>query len=647
MDYIEAFKNLKTNNKYSRKSPHKAILLLTIIEMYETNTLSENIIPYDDALKRTFQIVWERTLRNEPLFYPEAYLPFWYMQNEDFWHIVPNRGCEDILTLLRDSQVKPSEAKLRDSVRYAELDEDLYFLMTLPSGRSSLKRALLETYTTLTEKQVDRLAESTDNSIDFSASALSDYKKILSQGKNERKTELAGADSQVTHQFKNLNEDLQIIMNIQYFSFLKTHRSEREMFKEICPTVYDLYDRITSHPVKQGDISPSFAFTYENFLSDLKISLMSEEGSIDIIDKIGEAIDTLRGSNRTVDKEEYVIESAEPEQPVDSKEPTATPIKTDSFSDALEIEHVYLDSHGKIIEKETVTKDVIPERDFSVENRKGKPWTKDEEKQIESHFRQGKDTKTIAAIIGRTEVAIKARLAKLGLISYTYGEEEDSSSKEDAVMPEQFSENDFTIENTFTRCAILNKYGGKVFSAEGKLKYLGGRLYRLNLKNECFTIKSMRFEGSVWLKGEKKIVAYPRTQLYKSIADSKDYCDAVEEIIDNPIFEKCKLKFRGVWYSYNGDLETDSTNQNVKPVTGTKQEHDNRITRSPLYAVRKQAVLRALGFFRLPARIKDIARTISRTAWGSTIKEEDVEDIIKTISDVESIEGKYILRKKR
>ena len=38
--------------------------------------------------------------------------------------------------------MKPSEAKLNDSVRCAELDEDLYFLMTLQSGRSSLKRGL-------------------------------------------------------------------------------------------------------------------------------------------------------------------------------------------------------------------------------------------------------------------------------------------------------------------------------------------------------------------------------------------------------------------------------------------------------------------------------------------------------------------------
>lgn len=147
MDYIEAFKNLRTNNKYGRKSPHKAILMLTVIELYEQNILTDNEIFYDENLKSMFLKVWNRVLPKEPLFHPDAYLPFWYLQNDSFWHVVPNRGKEDILSLMRDTNIKPSEAKLNDSVRYAELDEDLYFLMTLPSGRSSLKRVLLETYT--------------------------------------------------------------------------------------------------------------------------------------------------------------------------------------------------------------------------------------------------------------------------------------------------------------------------------------------------------------------------------------------------------------------------------------------------------------------------------------------------------------------
>jgi hypothetical protein len=53
-----------------------------------------------------------------------------------------------------------------------------------------------------------------------------------------------------------------------------------------------------------------------------------------------------------------------------------------------------------------------------------------------------------------------------------------------------------------------------------------------------------------------------------------------------------------------------------------------------------------MEYFRVPANIRDIARTISRTAWRSVIKEDEVEAIIKTISEIEQFDGKYILRKK-
>ena len=180
MDYVEVFQNLRTNNKYGRKSPHKAILMLAVIELYEKNVLSDNEIYYDDTLKSMFLKMWNRVLPKEPLFHPEAYLPFWYLQSDSFWHIIPIRGKEDILSLMRDTNIKPSEIKLYDCVNYAELDEDLYFLITLPSGRSTLKRALLETYFNLTEEQIEKLSESSDNSIDYSISALSEYENIFS-----------------------------------------------------------------------------------------------------------------------------------------------------------------------------------------------------------------------------------------------------------------------------------------------------------------------------------------------------------------------------------------------------------------------------------------------------------------------------------
>ena len=266
---------------------------MAIIDMFESCELTDNVIKYDDALKSAFVKMWNKVLPNEATFHSEAYLPFWFMQSEGFWHIVPLRGKEDILTVLKDSHVKPSESKLRDCVNYAELDEDLYFLMTLQSGRSSLKRALLETYTTLSTRMIDRLSESSDNFTDSSEEALNEYESIISFSEVNQSSTERKIDNELEERFSKLKEDIQYVLNIEYFTFLKKNINEREMFKEICPTVYDLYDRIAFNPIKQGEISPSISFTYENFLADLKITLMSEDGSFELIDKINEAISCL------------------------------------------------------------------------------------------------------------------------------------------------------------------------------------------------------------------------------------------------------------------------------------------------------------------------------------------------------------------
>ena len=121
----------------------------------------------------------------------------------------------------------------------------------------------------------------------------------------------------------------------------------------------------------------------------------------------------------------------------------------------------------------------------------------------------------------------------------------------------------------------------------------------------------------------------------------------VEDIVDSPVFEECKLKFRGVWFTFNGNSITDTSKKDTETDNSTRLSREtSEIKKSPLYAVRRQAVLRAMDYFRVPVSIRDIARAISRTAWRSVIKEDDVEEMVKTIPVIECIDGKYILRKK-
>ena len=453
MDYVEVFKNLRTNNKYGRKSPHKAVLMLTVIELYEQSILTDNEIYYDDSLKSMFLKVWNKVLPKEPLFHPDAYLPFWYLQSDSFWHIIPVKGKEDILSLMRDANIKPSETKLIDSVKYAELDDDLYFLMTIASGRSSLKRVLLETYTDLSDSKIDQLAESADNAIDYSVSALSDYKKIVSKDTNEKKTNVVDVDEEIIFSFNALSEDLRITLNYEYYSFLKKHRSAREIIKEVCPTVFDLYHNIVNHPIRKEEIAPSIAFLYENFLSDLKISLMSEDGAMELIDCIERNIELLHDNSTTIEESEI--------------------LKTEE--DQVEEENTAIEDAKEKEKTGDAAFTAFPEGTLIYENRRGKPWTENEEELIALYFNQGLDIATIAEAVGRTEVSIKMRLAKLGLIEYTYGQDDDNTSihENNQVVTNL---DDFIIENSYIRCSIMNKRGEKVFSAEGKLKRFNEKL---------------------------------------------------------------------------------------------------------------------------------------------------------------------------
>lgn len=304
MDYIEAFSNLKTSNKYSRKSPHKAVLLLTIIELIERNQLSKNEIYYNELLVSTFQKVWNYVLPNEELFEAEAYFPFWFMQSERFWHITPVYGFEKTISDFYLNKVKPTEARVKEFIKYVELDADLYFLMTLRSGRMSLKRVLLETYTNLSEDEIDKISESEDMYEDKSISAINSFKAIIDSSNNKPQTQAEdNTNDSLKNRFYQIHEDIQISLNLEYYLFLKKNKSVRDIFKNLFPSVFELYDRITLNPFSKEDLTPSFLYTYIDFLSDLRLKLMSEVDSIDLIDSINNAINAVQLSQSQPEKQ--------------------------------------------------------------------------------------------------------------------------------------------------------------------------------------------------------------------------------------------------------------------------------------------------------------------------------------------------------
>lgn len=83
-EYVEAFSHLHTAKVKGRKAPHKAVLLLAIIDLVESNVIRCPQIELTDELVKQFREVWRRYLGQSAVFTPDIAKPFFHMQHEPF-----------------------------------------------------------------------------------------------------------------------------------------------------------------------------------------------------------------------------------------------------------------------------------------------------------------------------------------------------------------------------------------------------------------------------------------------------------------------------------------------------------------------------------------------------------------------------------
>ncbi len=143
--YAERFARLRTNRNRKvwsevtkHQAPHKPILLLCVLDLFDSGELSSNLVEITDDLAELFGRYWQRVL---PFGRPgNLALPFFHLRGDGFWHLLPRQRD----TLL-GSQIT-SLARLREEVVGARLDDDLYDLIQIKENRDRLRRVLIGTY---------------------------------------------------------------------------------------------------------------------------------------------------------------------------------------------------------------------------------------------------------------------------------------------------------------------------------------------------------------------------------------------------------------------------------------------------------------------------------------------------------------------
>lgn len=162
-----------------------------------------------------------------------------------------------------------------------------------------------------------------------------------------------------------------------------------------------------------------------------------------------------------------------------------------------------------------------------------KPWNEDDIERLILFFEHGMEQKSIAERLGKSLYSVQYQLSQLGLIR----------------MPLNV-----TVNNTENGGTVINKSGKVIYTDEAPLKIFNDKIYRFNLKSMCLTVKDVKRVDGEWKKGDKVLVAYTESALYPKLSSHSKFIDDIEDFVEGDKREANKIKVKGIWYDYYGDI---------------------------------------------------------------------------------------------
>lgn len=85
--FLEIASNLNRNKYKGCFAPHKAVMIMAIMELVESGNITSNVIHLDQELKDKFKEVWQKVVPLGSPFKCEYRNPFTYMDSEPFWDL--------------------------------------------------------------------------------------------------------------------------------------------------------------------------------------------------------------------------------------------------------------------------------------------------------------------------------------------------------------------------------------------------------------------------------------------------------------------------------------------------------------------------------------------------------------------------------
>ena len=128
--------------------PHKALLLLAVLDLFEKGTLQSAHIFYNDSLKAAFTSRFKQFASENDR--DRSYAPFFHLRSQSFWSLTP---CEGMETVLEKTPTVGGPGQLMEIVKNAVLSEEILSLLKTPARREALKSFLITHLSSAGRKQ--------------------------------------------------------------------------------------------------------------------------------------------------------------------------------------------------------------------------------------------------------------------------------------------------------------------------------------------------------------------------------------------------------------------------------------------------------------------------------------------------------------
>lgn len=140
-DYKELFTHLPVNRVDGKIAPHKAILLLAILDMIDSGEIDTPFIPLTTSLENKFKENWERYVPSSSKFTCSMHYPFFHLSSSPFWKLIQLPSYEE-------RKEYSSMASLKRSFAGATIDDELYSILRDYGNRKVFMELLINNYIT-------------------------------------------------------------------------------------------------------------------------------------------------------------------------------------------------------------------------------------------------------------------------------------------------------------------------------------------------------------------------------------------------------------------------------------------------------------------------------------------------------------------